>query len=59
MPYKDPTAHKQCRILVPTEDYEEMALAAAAEERSVSYIAGRLIREALAARANRPITPLG
>lgn len=58
MPYKDPAAHKQCRLLIPIEDYEELAALAEAEERSISYIAGRLIREALAARAKRSITPL-
>lgn len=58
MPYKDPTAHKQCRVLLPSEDYEDLALLAEAEERSISYIAGRLIREALAARGKRPITAL-
>ena len=58
MPYADPTAHKQCRVLLPAEDFEAVSLLAAAEERSISYVAGRLIREALAARDNRPITPL-
>ncbi len=58
MPYKDQTAHKQCRVLLPREDYEELALLAQVEERSISYVAGRLIREALAARGKRTITPL-
>ena len=58
MPYADLTAHKQCRILLPKEDYEELALLAQVEERSISYAAGRLIREGLAAKANRSITPL-
>ena len=58
MPYKDPFAHKQCRVKLPIEDYEELASVAQAEERSISYIAGRLIREALAARDKRTITPL-
>ena len=58
MPYKDPHAHKQCRVLIPSEDFEELSLLAEAEERSVSYVAGRLIREALAARGKRKITAL-
>ena len=58
MPYKDPAAHKQCRLMIPSEDYEELAMLAEAEERSISYVAGRLIREALAARSKRTITPL-
>ena len=58
MPYKDPSAHKQARITMPTEDYDELVALAEAEERSVSYVAGRLIREALAKRGKRSITPL-
>ena len=58
MPYKDPAAHKQCRVLLPAEDFDELSLLAEAEERSVSYVAGRLIREALAARSKRKLTPL-
>ena len=58
MPYKDQLAHKQCRVLLPAEDFEELALLAEHEERSVSYVAGRLIREALAARGKRKITAL-
>ena len=58
MPYKDPAAHKQARIKMPAEDYEELVALAEAEERSVSYVAGRLIREALAKRGKRPLTPL-
>ena len=58
MPYADPTAHKQCRVLLPAEDFATLALLAEAEERSISYVAGRLIREALAARDKRPISPL-
>jgi predicted transcriptional regulator len=58
MPYQDPSAHKQARIKMSAEDYEELQQLADAEERSVSYVAGRLIREALAKRNKRPITPL-
>ena len=58
MPYKDPSAHKQCRIKMSIEDYEELVALAEAEERGISYVAGRLIREALAARSNRPINPI-
>ena len=58
MPYKDPAAHKQCRIKIPAEDFAELALLAENEERSISYVAGRLIREALAKRGKRSITPL-
>ena len=58
MPYADQTAHKQCRVLLPSEDYDELAMLAENEERSISYVAGRLIREALAARGKRKITPL-
>ena len=43
--------------MLPSEDYEELVQLAVAEERSVSYVAGRLIREALAARGKRDITP--
>ena len=58
MPYADPTAHRQCRVLLPAEDFASLALLAETEERSISYVAGRLIREALAARDKRPISPL-
>ena len=58
MPYKDPKAHQQCRVLLPSQDFDELSLLAEAEERSVSYIAGRLIREALAARGKRELSPL-
>jgi hypothetical protein len=58
MPHADQTAHKQCRIYIPREDYDELAGLAEAEERSISYVAGRLIREALATRGKRDITPL-
>ena len=55
MPYKNPSAHQQCRILITAEAHDELRALAASEERSVSYMAGRLIREALAVRGNRQV----
>ena len=58
MPYLNKFAHKQCRILLPAEDYESLAALAQAEERSISYVASRFIREGLARKEKRPLTPL-
>ena len=58
MPYKDPEAHQQVRILIPKDAYEELKALSEAEERSMARVAGRLIREALAARQGKRLPPL-